>query len=195
VLTAVITQYGEVTQAHLVLPHAAHETEVAEPGPSPIAPEIKELAWGGGAFVVFLVLMRLYLFPRLKKGMDARYSLIREGHEGADRARSEAKAEVAGYQAQIAQLKAEAAARVDAARQQVESERQAKLVDVNAGIAERRSGAAAQAAAEREAASSQVGSAVAAVASQVAEMVIGKAPSESSVQAAVDSVMSSGAAR
>ena len=42
-------------------------------GPSPIAPEAKELAWGAGSFIVLALFMRFFLFPRLKKGMDARY--------------------------------------------------------------------------------------------------------------------------
>ena len=42
----------------------AHSEVEPKDGPSPIAPEVKELVWGGGAFVVFAVLMRLLLFPR-----------------------------------------------------------------------------------------------------------------------------------
>ncbi|HWC67341.1 MAG TPA: hypothetical protein VG478_04680, partial [Acidimicrobiales bacterium] len=45
-----------------------HAEEVDE-GPSPIAPELKELAWGVGTFVVFLLLVRLVFYPRIKKGM------------------------------------------------------------------------------------------------------------------------------
>ena len=35
------------------------------------------MLWGFGSFVVFAVLMRYFLFPRLRKGMDARYCAIR----------------------------------------------------------------------------------------------------------------------
>ena len=52
----------------------AHSEVEPKDGPSPIAPELKELAWGAGAFVVFAVLMRLVLYPRMKKGMEARYA-------------------------------------------------------------------------------------------------------------------------
>ena len=31
------------------------------PGPNPISPEMKELVWGAGSFIVFLILMRLFL--------------------------------------------------------------------------------------------------------------------------------------
>ena len=48
------------------------ENQPAETDLNPIAPEPKEMLWGFGSFVVFAVLMRLYLYPRLRKGMDAR---------------------------------------------------------------------------------------------------------------------------
>lgn len=199
-LTAVVTQRGELFHAQIVLPRAAAEGEEAaheevDPGPSPIAPELKELFWGGGSFIVLLVLMRLFLFPRVKQGMDARYALIRSGHEGADQARAAAQAEVAGYQAQLAELKAEAGARVDAARQQLESERSARLAEANTAIAARRSEATAQAASERAAASDQVGDAVASVSAQLAELAIGRSVDPTLVRTTVDSVVNAGVAR
>ena len=42
-------------------------------GPNPIAPEIKELAWGAGSFIVFLFFMRLFLVPKVRKGMASRF--------------------------------------------------------------------------------------------------------------------------
>lgn len=197
-LTAVVTRSGEALEARIVLPLAEEEEghsaeEIVEA--SPIAPELKELLWGGGSFIVFFLLMRLFLYPRVKKGMDARYALIRSGHEGADKARASAQAEVAEYRAQVAELKAEAAARVDAARQQLEAERQAKLAEANALIAERRAAAAARAAAERQAAADQVGAAVASVATRATQLAIGKAPDAAAVQAAVDAALSVGAGR
>ena len=62
----------------------AAENQPAETDLNPIAPEPKEMLWGFGSFVVFAVLMRYYLYPRLRKGMDARYALIRAGHEQAE---------------------------------------------------------------------------------------------------------------
>jgi F-type H+-transporting ATPase subunit b len=199
VLTAVVTRSGEALEARIVLPHAEEEeghseVEIKE-GPSPIAPELKELAWGGGSFVVFFLLMRLFLFPRVKKGMEARYALIRSGHEGAEQVRASAQADVATYRSQVAELKAEATARVDAARAQLETERQAKLAEANAAIADRRAAAGAQAAAERQAAADQVGATVANVATRVTEMAIGTRPDAGAVQEAVSAVMGVGAGR
>jgi len=120
VLTAVVIQSGDSLRVKLVSGEGeeghsedGHSFDPAEcafepeesnpnecgPGPSPIIPEMKELVWGAGAFIVFALLMRFFLFPRLKKGMDARYNSIREGHENADAARSSARSEVAQYEA------------------------------------------------------------------------------------------------
>ena len=123
----------------------AHSDVEPKDGPSPIAPEPKELVWGAGAFIVFAVLMRLVLYPRMKKGMEARYAHVRTGHEEADAIRQAAQAEVTEYQAQLASVKAEANARIDAARQTLDAERQERLAEANARIAERRAEAVAQA--------------------------------------------------
>ena len=99
---------------------AAHEEEPDE-GPSPIAPEYKELLWGFGAFAVFLILMRIWLVPKVKKGMEARYGKIRGEHETADSIRAAAHRDVAEYQAALADVRAEATARIDAARAELEA--------------------------------------------------------------------------
>lgn len=173
----------------------AHSDVAPKDGPSPIAPESKELAWGAGAFVVFAVLMRLVLYPRMKTGMEARYASIRAGHEDADATRLAARAEVAEYQTQLAAVRAEAAVRIDAARQTLEAERQARLAEVNARIAERRAEAIAQVEAAREAAGAQIEEAVADLVSNITELATGRVPDGAVVSAAVSSAMGVGAAR
>jgi F-type H+-transporting ATPase subunit b len=200
VLTAVVTRQGVSVSVEVLLPQAADETEAGveeelDEGPSPIAPEVKELVWGGGAFVVFAVLMRLYLYPKLKKGMNDRYASIRSGHEQADAARAAAQAEVADYQAQLAVVKAEAAARVDAARQLLDAERTARLAEANAAAAAKRAAAAEQAEAERTAARDEVRAAVASVAARATELAIGRAPDAAAVDRAVDDVLGAGVGR
>ena len=174
---------------------ATEATVEVNPGPSPIAPELKEVAWGGGSFVVFAVLMRFVLYPRLKKGMDARYASIRASHDGADATRAEAKAEVAGYEAQLAGVKAEAAAHIDAARQTLETERAAKLAAVGAEIAEQRAAASAANDAARQAVQSQIESAVGDVSGRAIELAVGKTPDAAVVSRVVLEVMSAGVAR
>jgi F-type H+-transporting ATPase subunit b len=195
VLTAVVTHHvaGQV-QVHLPAQEQG-TSESTETGPSPIAPEMKELVWGAGSFIVFALLMRFFLFPKLKKGMDARYGSIRADHEEADALRANAQAEVAEYQQALAEVKAEAALRVEAARSQLDAERTARLTAVNAGIAERRAAAAAAADAARAEAQQHVESAAASVAGAITEMALGRAPDPAAVQRAVSDAMSVGAAR
>lgn len=166
------------------------ETGVVCPkDPGPILPEMKELYWGGGSFIVLAVLMRFVLFPKVKKGMDSRYNGIRNAHESADAERSAARAEVAEYEAQLAGVKAEAARLVEAARTSLEAERQAKLVEVNAAIGERRAAAMAQVEAAKLAARDQIAAAVGDVAGRAGELATGRRPSAKVVERVVSEVM------
>ena len=158
-------------------------------GPGPIVPELKELYWGGGSFIVFALLMRFYLFPRLKKSMDARYGHIRGQHERAEAQRAAATADVADYERQLAAVKAEAAARVDAARQALETERQEQLAALNAQLAEQRAAAAAETEAARNAVRGQIESAVSDVASTSRELATGRLPAADVVSRVVGEVM------
>ncbi len=168
---------------------AAHP---CQDGPSPLAVEMKELAWGAGSFIVLALLMRFWLFPAVKKGMDARYAHIRGSHEQADTARAAARAEVAEYESALATVKAEAHERVEAARETLEAERAERLAEVNARIAGKREEAAAEAAAAREAVHHDIAAAVADVASRTVELSVGKVPDPDAVRRAVDETMSTG---
>jgi len=163
-------------QPQVVNPPAQSETVTteADQGPSPIAPEGKELLWGAGAFLVLLILMRLVLFPRVKKGMDARYGMIRDELETADATRTEAAREVAEYEAELAKVRAEAAKRIEAARVTLETERQGRLAEANAAIAERRAAAAAEAEAAKARARDQIITAASTVAASAAAQVLSR---------------------
>lgn len=165
------------------------DVEPPESDLNPIAPEMKEIIWGFGPYVVFALLMIFVLFPKLKKGMDARYESIRSDHEQADAMRAAARAEVAEYEAQLASVKAEAAAVVDAARQQLEALRQERLAELNARLAEERAAANAQNEAARAAVRDQIQSAVADVAGRAGELATGRAPSADVVSRVVNEVM------
>jgi F-type H+-transporting ATPase subunit b len=194
VLTVTVTTTGAGHSVVVHLPQTATEAETTaeDKGPSPIAPEVKELAWGAGAFILLFVLMRLVLFPRLKQGMDARYGKIRGDHEAADATRAEAKAEVASYEAELATVKAEARQRVDAARQTLEGERTAALADANTRIAARRAEAMAAADVAKAAAAEHIHAAVADVSSRAAELATGHRPDAAAVTGIVSSLMAAG---
>ena len=210
-LTAIVTQTGDQVQvrlvssgettdttapeAELMASSAAAETTseetVAETktAPNPVNPAKNEMLWAAGSFLVLFVLMRYFLFPRLKKSTEARYASIRANSEGADQVKADAKSDVAEYEKALAAARAEAAGRIDVARQTVDNERNAQLAQVNARIAAARAEADQQNAAARAAAQGDVASAVATVASRVAELALGKAPDAAVVNAAVASAM------
>jgi len=191
-VTVTTTSAGHAVVVNLPQTRAQAETTAEDKGPSPIAPEVKELAWGAGAFFLLLILMRLVLFPRLKAGMDARYGKIRGDHQTADETRAAAKAEVAEYEAELATVKAEVRQRIDAARQTLETERTAALAEVNERIAARRAEAIAANDAARAAASQHISEAVADVSSRAAELATGRRPDPAAVTGIVSSLMAGG---
>ncbi|HZX53824.1 MAG TPA: ATP synthase F0 subunit B, partial [Ilumatobacteraceae bacterium] len=132
------------------------------------------------------------LFPRLKKGMDARYGKIRGDHENADETRAAAKAEVAEYEAELAVVKGEVRQRIDAARQTLEAERTAALAEVNERIAARRVAAIAANDAARAAAAEHIEAAVADVSSRAAELATGRRPDASKVNGIVSALIAGG---
>ena len=197
-LTFIVTKSSggvvDVRLSSAITADEADTTSTGQPvdtGPNPIAAEPKELLWSAGAFLVLLVVMRYFLFPRLKKGMDQRYASIRSNIEGADQVKSSARADVANYDAAVAAVRVEAAARVDAARQTLDNERTARLSEVNARIATARTQADAANNAARAAGQAQVATAVATVVTQAAELASGSRPEQSVVDQVVKQVMES----
>ena len=168
---------------------ATGDVATGEMGPNPIAPENKELFWGAGTFLVFLFVMRVFLVPRVKKGMDARYEHIRSGHESADALRASARADVAAYEAALAAVRTEAAQRLEAARQTLDSERQSQVAAANARIATRRAAAEAELESARRAAADQVSGAVATVTGRAARLVLGRDADPNVIRQAVDRSM------
>jgi F-type H+-transporting ATPase subunit b len=178
----------------VLAPRPSQEEATTEPdeGPSPIAPEGKELLWGGGAFVVFLVVMRLWLVPAVKKGMRDRYGMIRSDFESADATLAAAREELAEYEGQLAAVRGEAAGRVDAVRHQLDGERADRISEANAAIAERRSAAATEAEAAKLAARASIEEAVASIAARAVELSTGRRPDETTLRSAVAEVTGAG---
>lgn len=195
-LTAVVTGSGDslevsflgadfVEQAYV----AAEEKEVPENDLNPIAPEMKEFAWGMGAFAVMAIVLRYVLYPKLKKGMDARAESIRADREAAEAVTASARADVAEYEAQVATLRSEAQQRVEAARATLEAERAERLAAANAEIADQRAAAMAEVDAARAAAQGDVEAAVIDVVNRAAELATGRSVDRSNVESTVRGVM------
>lgn len=172
----------------------AHE-EVPEDDLNPIFPELKEIAWGFGAFIVLAVLMRWVLYPRVRAGIEARGELIRTGHQAAERITAAAQGDADAYESQLASVRAEAASRIEAARATLEQERSERLAGVNATIAERRAAAAAEVEAAKAEAQGSVEQAVRDVAAAAGRLATGRQPDDHAVGEAVSAVMSAGVAR
>jgi F-type H+-transporting ATPase subunit b len=176
-VTMVTSRFAEIL-------FAAEPGEPVDLGPNPISPEMKELLWGGGSFLVLLIIMK-FLFPVLRKGMQARYDLIQSDHEQATATTATAQSEVAEYRAALAAVRVEAAARLDVARSTLEAERGARLAEVNAQIESERRIAMEQAEAARTAVRDQVKAAVTDVTTQGATLVLGAQPAAGDVERAV----------
>ena len=190
-------QSGEATpeQMRSATGEVQATVKTVKAAPNPIAPTPKEALWSAGSFIVLFVILRYFLFPKLKKGMDARYADIRSDIEGADTVKADAQSAVADYEKALAAIRVEAAGRIDAARQTVDTERNAQLTQVNARIAAARAEADQQTAAARAAAQGQVAAAVAQVATKAAQLASGRAPDAAVVQAAVTAAMESAGSR
>ena len=156
---------------------------------------MKEVAWGFGSFLVLLVVMRLFLYPRLRKGMDARATLIQKGYTDAEQLTSAARSDVANYEQQLAAAKAEAAARIDAARQLLESERADVIAVANARNADKRAVAMAELESQRAAARGDTEAAVGSVVAHVAKLVTGVDPDPAVVADVVAGTINAGASR
>ncbi len=128
--TVQLTFQGGVLQSAEEEEHA--EAEVPEKDLNPIFPEVKEVVWGFGSFVVLALAMRLFLFRKVRDGMTARYDKIEGDFQEAQDITAAARADVADYDAQVAAARAEAQQQVEAARAILEAERAARLTEVNA---------------------------------------------------------------
>lgn len=196
-LTAVVTSSGATIEVSLldstfVTAEEGSEAEGPESDLNPIFPEVKEVVWGFGAFVVLALVMRLFLFRKVRDGMTARYDRIEGDLETAQASTTSARADVADYEAQLAAVRADAQTRVEAARATLEAERTEQIAAANARIADKRGAAAAEVDAAKQAARGQVESAVADVSMRLSELAAGRRPSDDVVQRAVGEAMNQG---
>ena len=194
-LTAVVTGSGDSLEVSFLgtnfvgQAYVAAEEEVPESDLNPIAPEAKEFLWGMGAFAVMAIVLRYVLYPKLKKGMDARAESIRADREAAEAVTASARADVAEYEAQVATLRSEAQQGVEGARASLVAVRAVRLAAANAVFADQRAGAMAEVDAARAAAQGDVEAAVIDVVNRAAELATGRSVDRSNVESTVRGVM------
>jgi F-type H+-transporting ATPase subunit b len=108
---------GDAEEECIELLEDGKEIDDCQEAPSLILPETNEIIWGGGAFLILLVLMWKFALPPVRNMMKRREDRIREDLERAESARVEAEEELAQYRRQLADARSEASGIIEAARQ------------------------------------------------------------------------------
>ena len=85
------------------------ETATTEEAINPLLPEVYDILWSGVIFVALLVVIGVFVVPRLNKSLDARADAIEGGLKRAEEAQAEAAATKGEYEAQLNEARAEAA--------------------------------------------------------------------------------------
>ncbi|MCQ3806598.1 MAG: F0F1 ATP synthase subunit B [Acidimicrobiaceae bacterium] len=148
------------------------ELDTCEEAPSLIIPEIDEIIWGGGAFLILFGFMWWKGFPAVQGAMQARSEKIAADLDAAESAKTQATTVLADHEAQLAGAKAEAAQIVEDARAQADLVAAEIAARANEEMAQMRARAAADIESARSQAVSDLRGVVADIAVGAAERVI-----------------------
>ena len=140
--------------------------------PSPLLPAKNEVIWGTAAFLVLLVAMWKFGVPAVKNMEKAREDRIRNDLEGAEKARTDAEAEKAQYDAQIADARNEAGRIIEEARQSAEQVRKDLIAKAEADAVEVRNRAQADIATQQERAMAELRTDVTKLSIDLAERIV-----------------------
>jgi F-type H+-transporting ATPase subunit b len=140
--------------------------------PSPLKPATNEVIWGTAAFAVLLLAMWKFGVPAVRNMEQAREDRIRNDLEGAERARTEAEAEKARYEEQIADARNEAGRIIEEARQSAEQVRRDLIARAEADAAEIRERAQADISAQQQRAMAELRTDVAQLSIDLAERIV-----------------------
>jgi F-type H+-transporting ATPase subunit b len=142
--------------------------------PNPLLPEMKELIWGGLAFLIVFFFIWKKGLPAIKQGMDARTERIRSDLDAAEAQRTEADTLLADYRAQLADAKNESARIIEEARQSADALKKDQEARLQTELADLRSKAAADIEAAKVQAIADLRGEVATLAVGAAEVVVGR---------------------
>lgn len=168
----------------------AHEAEVQAQPENPILPTGPELAWAAVSFTLLWALMKFVLLKPIQATMAERAEKVRSDGDHADRAKEQAEAAVAEYEASLAGARAEASRIIDDARTQAEAKRREIIAAAEAEVAEAKAAAAAEVAEAKATALADLRGSVATIAVQAAEAVIQKPLDAGAQRAIVDEYLS-----
>ncbi len=164
---------------------ATEAGEAAAEAANPILPTSNELFWGAVCFFTLWALVKFVLLPPVKQIMDQRADTVRADLDAADQARATAGSAASEVQDQLADVRTEASAVVDAARAEADVEVQQILAAAEAEAELVRSAAAAEVEAARSQALAGVQPQIAALASQAASRVMNRNIDVAAAQPAV----------
>lgn len=153
---------------------------------NPILPTTDEIFWGAICFFALWALVKFVLLPPVKATMDKRAAQIRSDLDAAEVARSRADSAAIEVQDQLAGVRAEAAAIVDAARAEGEAERARVIAVAEEEAAAIRAAAAQEIAEARATAMTGVEPMVAELAADAASRVMNRQISMGQAQPVVD---------
>jgi F-type H+-transporting ATPase subunit b len=142
--------------------------------PNPILPETREIIWGIGSFVLLALLMRVALYPRLQRSMDARAARIQGDLDSADQVTASVAGEQRSYAERIAAAHSEAASILDAARAKAEGVRSERVAALNAELGQLRTAATAEVDGAKATAHASLADSVAQLAVRAASKVVAK---------------------
>jgi len=148
------------------------ELEKCFDAPKMIFPELNEIIWGGAAFLILFVVMVKKGFPAVKGAMDARAERIQTDLDAAERAKSDAQAVQADYEARLADAKGEAARLFEEARTTADQLKVDLTTRAEADVVEMRERATADIEAARQQAIADLRAEVAGIALGAAERVV-----------------------
>jgi F-type H+-transporting ATPase subunit b len=154
--------------------------------PNPILPEVKEIIWGGLAFVIVFAMLAKFGIPAIKKTMEARTSKIEGDLKAAENAKAEADKVLAEYRAQLADAKAESGRIIEEARVQAEAVRKDMIARAEADAAGVRAKATEDLQAQADRVKADLQAHVKALSIDLAEKVVGSNLDRTANEALVD---------
>lgn len=164
----------------------AESEEGSEEAINPVIPELNEMFWGIIAFASLYVLVTYVLLPPVQRIRNDRAATIQADIDAADAARAEAVSASAEMADQLADVRAEAAAIIDAARAEADAERERLVARAEREVNAMREIAENEITLEREQALASLRPQVAELAVSAASRVTGRSIDGGSAQSVVD---------
>lgn len=158
---------------------------------NPILPVANEAFYAALFFAILWALVKYVLLPPVQKTLDEREERIRAERAAAEAARSGAGSVVTDFEVQLADVRAEAAAIVDAARSEAEAERQRIMAAVEAEVSVQRDAAVQEIEAAKSRALAQLRPEVRNLAVGAASQVIGRPLDERTQESVIDRYLDS----